>query len=172
MFIDTIFPRWLELRLDGDTWESPDEQLSGLLQRFNGNELLACEEYKDKKDEVHKQFMDDVRRLDLMPDHVDMDAVVEMSNECEKQISVAREELLLALNEDNRHELERIWEMPNKPPSFNLGLVKRYILWRVFDLGWTVERFGDFDSFIIGDSGRRAHQSRAHREEVPVDSLL
>ena len=33
---------------------------------------------------------------------------------------------------------------------------QRYILKRVFDLGWTLERFGKFDTFDIGDHGREA----------------
>ena len=41
-------------------------------------------------------------------------------------------------------------------PRFDLTLVQRYILWRVFDLGWTIERFGDFDRFQVSHWGREA----------------
>lgn len=45
-----------------------------------------------------------------------------------------------------------------RPPRFDLRQVQRYILWRVFDLGWTTERFGHFDRFSaeydIGDGSR------------------
>jgi len=47
------------------------------------------------------------------------------------------------------------------PPRFDLRLIQRYILWRVFDLGWTTERFGRFDRFAIGYHGRAA--SKAER---------
>ena len=30
-------------------------------------------------------------------------------------------------------------------PRLNLEIIQRYVLWRVFDLGWTTERFGGFD---------------------------
>jgi hypothetical protein len=36
--------------------------------------------------------------------------------------------------------------------------VQRYILWRVFNMGWTTERFGHFDETYIGyreDARRR-----------------
>ena len=33
-------------------------------------------------------------------------------------------------------------------PSFDLSLIQRYVLWRVFDLGWTTERFGEFDQSV------------------------
>jgi Fe-S cluster biosynthesis and repair protein YggX len=37
--------------------------------------------------------------------------------------------------------------------QFDLDIAQRWIFWRVFDLGWTVERFGWFDS-SLGSSGR------------------
>ena len=43
-----------------------------------------------------------------------------------------------------------------RPPGFDLRAIQRYILKRVFDLGWTVERFGEFDRFTIGYHGRAA----------------
>jgi hypothetical protein len=43
-----------------------------------------------------------------------------------------------------------------KPPRFDLGQIQRYILWRVFDLGWTTKRFGHFDRYSIGYEGRAA----------------
>ena len=30
-------------------------------------------------------------------------------------------------------------------PRLDLDMIQRYVLWRVFDLGWTLERFGDLD---------------------------
>ena len=47
------------------------------------------------------------------------------------------------------------------PPRFELCKIQRYVLWRVFDLGWTTERFGRFDEFVIGHHGRDA--SKAER---------
>lgn len=42
------------------------------------------------------------------------------------------------------------------PPRFDLAKIQRYVLWRVFDMGWTTDRFGDFDRFSTGLSGRDA----------------
>ncbi len=50
---------------------------------------------------------------------------------------------------ENQHKASR-------PPGFDLGQVQRYILKRVFDLGWTVERFGHFDRFVVRSDGRAA----------------
>jgi len=35
-----------------------------------------------------------------------------------------------------------------KAPRLNLKIIQRYVLWRVFDLGWTPERHGDLDREI------------------------
>ena len=48
-----------------------------------------------------------------------------------------------------------------RPHRFDLRLIQRYVLWRVFDLGWTTERFGHFDRSAIGYHGRGA--SKAER---------
>jgi hypothetical protein len=41
-----------------------------------------------------------------------------------------------------------------EPPGFDLGRMQRFILKRVFDLGWTTELFGRFDRYEIGYRGR------------------
>ena len=57
-------------------------------------------------------------------------------------------------------------------PVFDGSQIERYVLWRVFDLGWTSERFGDFDRIWnidqTGWSGKesvgRKYQKIAYRE--------
>ncbi|MCY3593273.1 MAG: hypothetical protein OXH32_16740 [Acidobacteria bacterium] len=44
----------------------------------------------------------------------------------------------------------------HRPPRFDLAEIQRYVLWRVFNMGWTTERFGRFDRFSIGFRGRDA----------------
>ncbi|MDE2823835.1 MAG: hypothetical protein OXK79_10060, partial [Chloroflexota bacterium] len=44
----------------------------------------------------------------------------------------------------------------HRPPRFDLAEIQRYVLWRVFDMGWTTERFGRFDRLSIGFRGRDA----------------
>ena len=46
-----------------------------------------------------------------------------------------------------------------RPPRFKLDEIQRYVLWRVFDLGWTTERFGRFDRFSVGSQGRDARKA-------------
>ena len=59
--------------------------------------------------------------------------------------------LSLRLTEQPWHSSEG-----REPLRFDLRLIQRYVLKRVFDLGWTTERFGQFDRFGISSSGRNA----------------
>jgi len=42
---------------------------------------------------------------------------------------------------------------------FDLSLIQRWIVKRVFDLGWTAERFGDFDKYISHNNFREARKA-------------
>ncbi|MBE9223829.1 ATP-binding protein, partial [Cyanobacterium stanieri LEGE 03274] len=42
---------------------------------------------------------------------------------------------------------------------FDLSIAKRWIFWKVFDLGWNIDLFGDFDSFINYRDGRTNHKA-------------
>ena len=78
----------------------------------------------------------------------------------EKRIEASRQELMSALTEDQRSEMESILQAKaSGPPRFDVRAIQRYVLRRVFDLGWTIERFGKFDRFSIGDPGRLANKS-------------
>ncbi|WP_419837641.1 AVAST type 2 anti-phage system protein Avs2 [Candidatus Poriferisodalis sp.] len=46
-------------------------------------------------------------------------------------------------------------------PRLQLDIIQRYVLWRVFDFGWTPERFGDFDRSTGG--GPRHGTQKAER---------
>jgi len=48
-----------------------------------------------------------------------------------------------------------------RTPRFDLRQIQRYILSRVFEMGWTTERFGHFGRFVIARDGREA--SKAER---------
>ena len=77
----------------------------------------------------------------------------------EQRIEALRQELMSTLTEDYRSEMESILQAKSGgPPRFDVRAIQRYVLWRVFDLEWTIERFGEFDRFSIGDHGRSANK--------------
>ncbi len=58
-------------------------------------------------------------------------------------------------------EMESLGQSACEPPRLQLKQIQHYVLKRVFELGWTEERFEHFDHFVIGYDGREA--SKAER---------
>ena len=150
--------RWLALSLDEEAWQSSDERLQSLLEDMNEEERLAYDEfqraeYERFSGEVVIEFEEFEGSFDTSEGTCE--SGLRFDDETEQDIQSDRAWLLSTLTEEHRLEMELIWQS-NEPLGFDLSLVQRYILGRVFELGWTVERFGDFDSFTIGDSGRDA----------------
>lgn len=100
-------------------------------------------------DEVLEAFESESTQVSHSSDEHDwVDAIV-----AELRGSTSRPEIedvcrLVRLMADRRERVER--------PGLPLAQQQRYILYRVFDLGWTLERFGEFDRFTAHRSGRDA----------------
>ncbi len=74
-------------------------------------------------------------------------------------VTQAGESLDAALTDEHQEALRAISdrkgaEATDRPSRLELKPIQRFILKRVFDLGWTTERFGHFDRFDIGHHGR------------------
>ena len=159
---------WLSLRLEEEPWKSPEERKQALLLELNESELAAWDEYQTAKAElppfIHLVF---TKIRDAEADSDDTEGsrfppVDEQAYEqaC-RQVDLSYEHLMAELTEEHRAEMESILSEENESegrlgPRFDKRLIQRYVIWRVFDLGWTIERFGYFDRFDIGSSGRDA----------------
>ena len=152
---------WLSVRLDEDRWQSPDERLQILLENMSNDERLAWDEYQRTEAKIAKQFMGNLRLLNNLPNDDDATVGVRTApDERERQIESARVKMLSVMTEASRFEIEAIERAQSEgPPRFDLRLIQRYIVWRVFNLGWTVDRFGHFDSATIEDLGRDARKA-------------
>ena len=89
------------------------------------------------------------------------------TEQVEQAFKSALKTLQSTLTPEHLAELEAISRAKSEDsetsvPLFDLSLIQRYVLWRVFDLGWTTERFGEFDQFIDGQSYER-EASKAER---------
>jgi len=82
--------------------------------------------------------------------------------ELEEKRKQAVAALEAALTEEHARRLEEIrtakdsHHEASQEPGIDLRQIQRYVLMRVFDMGWTEERFGRFDRFSIGYNGREA----------------
>ena len=163
---------WLALGFDEEPWESPEERLQHLLLRLNESERLAWDEFESTREALSKIEMESLRQLRFSNEQDDVsetsqvlisqaDDVIEQAR---MEVGIAYEQMIAEFTEDHRDEWESIRSDSNdlrtrEGPRFEKALIQRYILWRVFDLGWTTERFGAFDRYDIGYAGRAAYKA-------------
>ncbi|MCG6118383.1 MAG: hypothetical protein MEQ07_09360 [Aquimonas sp.] len=173
---------YLSLQLDEPPWTpppSPAEQLTALVADLSDDELSAWQAF-DVADRAHasassefvRAWFDQREGADGQPalDLLNQETLkAELEKDCPPELvslGKARDEaehaLQASLSAEHAARLSAIRDAKenqhaaSRPPRFDLGQVQRYILKRVFDLGWTVERFGHFDRFVVRSDGRAA----------------
>ncbi len=167
---------WLSLRLEEPTWQSADARMAALLEGFSEEERTAWEAFKAADDLVQRlsvsKWLAALRETAQGEDSVDREARgIGKAKEHDPDLARAEQErnaalavLESALTEEHARGLKGVLTAKKShewAPRFDLRLIQRYVLWRVFDLGWTTKRFGHFDRFSIGYHGREA--SKAER---------
>lgn len=176
---NSAFTNWLSLRLEEPRWQSVDERLVALTETFSETEKAAWERFKATDDLVSQllrnKWFGALRGSDRGADRVDGETG-ELNDLGEGGPDITRAErerdeafasLDSVLSEMNSRGLKVLLTEKNsdyddrRPPRLDLELIQRYVLWRVFDLGWTTDQFGQFDRYTIRYRGREA--SKAER---------
>jgi hypothetical protein len=163
---------WLSLRIHAKQWKPPDQQLAELVATFSVEEKVAWEEFENADAAVKRLsfpmlFRDFIRDVNVSDEIKDEDGDPEEEDEENAELTVAQqnrdarqEALDSALTRKNARSLKSLLARKDqnhgRPPQFDLRLIQRYVLKRVFDLGWTTELFGRFDRYTIGYHGREA----------------
>ncbi len=136
---------WLSLTLDDEPWKSSEEITQDFLSNLDLSARAVWDKYKNTKSkyDLYKLLL---ANKSSNPKYKNAEFFL-IENECTE----ALEQLKLKLTPELRLKLEIVLEAgergPN-PPIFNLTKIQRYVLWRVFELGWTADRFGKFDESI------------------------
>lgn len=174
---------FLSLGLDEPVWQSPDEYLASLIIQLSKEEREAWAIFENIDKEIEKtmssliieMFAKEMCVVDVS-ETGNIENIDELANELEdshhsriemleQERDTALETLKRSLTAKHGQQIEEILVAKKNGtlelPRFNLRLIQRYILWRVFDLGWTIKRFGHFDRFAAGYQGRDA--SKAER---------
>ena len=148
---------WLSLRLDEEPWRSPDVRLTDLVGTFNVEERSAWEEFRKAKEALPVRILINFVSPEEATDPSEVleiettDATTDTAS-AEQDCEIALERLLATLRPEELAELNEIFEQKSQDsgrgPAFDSSLIERYVVWRVFDLGWTVERLGEFDEFV------------------------
>jgi hypothetical protein len=174
---------WLSFKLSDEQLKSPEEQFNEFVSSLNAQQIDAWKNYQSTRQNLYK---DEIRIFRKLPNEtIELLLSLSESEEIGKnntskeidEINARFEKYANAVNESAERFTEVLSQeqrkvfadfvLPyqNNPqsfeklPRFNLDEMQRWILKRVFDLGWTVERFGDFDRHDIGYNGRDAHKA-------------
>jgi hypothetical protein len=175
---------WLSVRLDEPAWRTSQGRLRALIAEFSEEEESAWARFNTLDDKLEKAIQSFFsawftkrRALGLASteESLDGDAVEsELENavlsdpdlaKLEGDRNAAYSTLSSTLTENHASRLPEALNVVDgsnverEPPRFDLQLLQRYILWRVFDLGWTTERFGSFDRFETDSNGRSARKA-------------
>jgi hypothetical protein len=176
---NSSFTNWLSLRLREPEWQSPNARMAAIIKQFSEEERSAWQDFTRADNEVRRlSFPKWSAELlgrrgganSAGSEAHDVEPAEEANPELDKW-EQARATALVALGtvltETHWRDLNVLLTEGDgninagRAPRFDLRLIQRYILWRVFELGWTTERFGNFDRFSIGYHGRDA--SKAER---------
>ena len=115
---------WLSLRLDEDSWQSPEERTEAWISKLDDKELEAWKEYQDSKSNqpIHVNFGSEVDHEDsffLVPrggalSRLEAGALTEEDKYNLEQVRLrlesAIERLSATLTAEHRAELESVWQ--------------------------------------------------------------
>jgi hypothetical protein len=166
---------WLSLHLSEAAWQSADTRMAILFKKFSAEEKAAWTRFEAADEQLRHLYSTkwlaivrvEVTEEEPVKDHSLEQGVAENDPDliqAQQERDTAFELFESVMSKDHEDELRAILAMKEnnvRPPRFDLRLIQRYVLRRVFDLGWTTERFGRFDRFSIGYGGRDA--SKAER---------
>ena len=151
---------WLSLSLNDPRWSTPEERYAKFVSSLNRTELAVLVEYETQ------------RRLCLIPHvvitFVDSDGVAMNESSLQATTSATHEchrlEQLL-LTTLSSEKADSWWAIHDRPPRLDLGLIQRYVLRRVIDLGWSAERFDSIDSRLQRANYHRGNVREGHKPE-------
>ena len=152
--IGTNHPRreWLSHRLEEPPWRSPADRMTALEAALStpSREALVEMLKAERQVPLRYEILDEAGNIsgpaflasgtsDVATNEQDYERAV-------RRVEDARSRFESTLSKAQREEYLSILEARAADnDNFDSNIIQRYVLWRVFDLGWTVERFGRFD---------------------------
>lgn len=154
---------WLSLRLDEPPWISLDMRIEHAVSMLTEAEYKGWEIFQEAARSVSiGKFSRRFGRHKADVDASDEDGARSPSKD-EQILSKIQNLLLSVLGEERGAVFSPLMDEITSnssmrlPPKFDLKLVQHYIVGRVFELGWTSERFEQFDRYLEGrgrDAGK------------------
>lgn len=156
---------WLSLRVSAPRWVPASSQIEEIISTLSQRQQRlwrAIERLRNSRLPHFEYYLAQIRGGQVPPIPDDELNMMRRKADLKRQI---QSRLLSRFNDSLSSETkdwltalaaERDKPGGDKPPQFDLSVIQRYITKRVFDLGWTVERFGWFDRHHNRTGGREA----------------
>ena len=156
---------WLSLRLGEPEWQSPSSRIEELIAELSNRQRmqwLGAERLRKKTSRVGELFKP--LFLGHGPSTIS-ETDLQTARLIDSKFSRLRDGLMKRLQDslslENWEQLcqllaQREESRGDETPFFDLAIIQRYVIKRAYDLGWTTERFGDFDQREARLSGRDA----------------
>lgn len=156
---------WLDRKLSDEPWRDPDELMAELEAELSSSSLQGLEAYQTvRRKRLFHSMWDrsaepiELPHLNAEGEPVDSQPVAEIiaeaptadedSDTSAEQVERSRDAFLSTLSPARLEQYLGLEHARAENPYLDKELVQRYVLWRVFDLGWTSERFGRFDLYV------------------------
>ncbi len=168
---------WLLVRLDEPKWKSRENELAELFDDFSEAEQLAYQHLQEQITILNERLSSEQRKTIFLVNNAEKSSSAEEHTDATEKDAEARvliegmgRDLKAAktafdaeLTLDHANQLRTILNRPSETenrhgPRFDLSIIQRYVIWRVFDLGWTSERFDRFDCLAAREHGRSARK--------------
>ena len=149
---------WTALRLGKPRPPSAKQQC----ERFVGSLSVSQRELWDRLEHANSEYAASRWQLGLERDDGKQ---AEIQKSLERRSQDAGQRLVESLDRNQLRTYRRLVARQERTPpgeelAFDLKLVQRFVLNRIFQLGWTAGRFGDFDRYVNSrDYGRSAHKA-------------
>lgn len=146
---------WSSRRLSDPHQPTRKEQYDAFVAKLTPKQKHAFESYEKTRNIVSFcRRLDRVRREEIFKTEITDEQLDQDLQEADKAM---RKQLGRKKLEQLSSEIIRYIDNPNEDEfRFDLSMAQKWILQRVFELGWTVERFGQFDRNVEYGNGRQA----------------
>lgn len=145
---------WLSLRLNEPQWMSLDIRVERAMSTLTEAEREGWELFQNVARSVSMERFSRRWEKRQAGDEEPDDSEARSSSTTEQMLSRIRSLLLDMLGKERGEIFSPLMDAITSdssmrlPPKFDLKLVQRYVVGRVFELGWTSEHFEQFDSHL------------------------
>lgn len=164
--------RWLSVTNEEPLWRS-EEELKGSFRRSLGRDLRETFDVLWPHTRPRRRFFEAdppeaepearaTNELPASPEAQESD-LVRLLEELPQRL----EEMFVSmLDEEQSEAYEQLKASHGRTaPRLRLDIIQRYVLWRAFDLGWTMERFGYLDWLITSSASYEGAGRADHKPE-------